>query len=82
VKLVNRAGRPRTVRLRFNGLERPAPRIHATVLSHADPNAENTLDEPDRIVPAASIVPGKGAEFDWEVPGYSVTVLRGAPALP
>jgi len=42
----------------------------------ADPEAENTLDAPHRVIPVSRRVADLGAGMRRRLPGNSVTVLR------
>lgn len=76
VKLVSRAAEARTVRVSLAGLAGLGREAEVVTLSHRDPEAENTLGQPRRIVPVTSRRPVPGPEFDYPLPPYSVTVLR------
>jgi alpha-L-arabinofuranosidase len=78
LKAVNRSASPRAVKVQLPGLENLGATAKATTLSHADPTAENTLDDRDVVVPVESRVSGVGTEFTYTLPPYSLTILRFA----
>ena len=51
-------------------------RARVTTLASEDPDAENSVDEPGAVIPAASEAPAAGAEVRYTVRPYSLTVLR------
>lgn len=73
MKVANPAHQARPVRLAFEG--RGFTTARAEVLSGSDPGAGNTLEEPDNIVPRASVLHGSDGVFDYEAPANSLTVL-------
>ena len=76
LKVVNRAACGHAVTVRLRGLAAPGPTAEVTTLSHADPTAENTLDDPQVVVPATSRFDGIGPEFSYTFQPYSLTILR------
>ncbi|MGA4644243.1 alpha-L-arabinofuranosidase C-terminal domain-containing protein [Limisphaera sp. 4302-co] len=76
VKLVNGSGRPRWLTLELPGLtDRRSGTL--TVLTHADPLAENEFGAPDRIRPQVRTVE-VSTPFALELPAWSLSVLRFA----
>ena len=75
LKLVSRSASAKRVEIQFEGLKRGSGMVRAITLQ-ADPAAENTLDEPDRILPVASERTLDGGPLSWQLPPYSVVVLR------
>ena len=76
LKIVNRAASPRPVMIRLNGSGTLAKAAQVITISHDDPSAENTLDEPDLILPREAVCDIPGSEFLQTVPANSLTVLR------
>ncbi|MEO8660822.1 MAG: alpha-L-arabinofuranosidase C-terminal domain-containing protein [Bryobacteraceae bacterium] len=76
IKVVSRAAAPRNVRIVRDGLSGLAAQANVTTLSHPDLDAENTLDEPEAIIPRVSTVRVEGPVFSVHVPEHSVTVIR------
>ncbi|MEI7947414.1 MAG: alpha-L-arabinofuranosidase C-terminal domain-containing protein [bacterium] len=76
LKIVNRAASPRPVMIRLNGSGTLAKAAQVITISHDDPSAENTLDEPDLILPREAVCDISGSEFLQTLPANSLTVLR------
>jgi alpha-N-arabinofuranosidase len=76
LKLASRADTPQRVRIDLSGVKRVSPEGTLTVLSSADPDAGNSLDQPRRIVPVQRRIQGLAREFTLTVPAYSVSVLE------
>ena len=76
LKIVNRAAAPRPVTITLNGGCTPARTARIITLSHDDPAAENTLDEPDLIVPRETRREVPGSAFRQTLPASSFTVFR------
>lgn len=76
LKAVNRAGEPRPVKILATGLEEIGPTARVTTLGHQDPTAENTLDDPEVVVPVESRITGVAQQFSLTLPAYSLTILR------
>ncbi|MBV9998897.1 MAG: alpha-L-arabinofuranosidase [Verrucomicrobia bacterium] len=74
LKLVNMAGELQPLHVTLNGAGGAAAGL-AVVLTSANPQDTNTLDEPYRVVPRIMQVRGGGPSFDLELQPYSVTVL-------
>ena len=79
---MNRAGEPRPVKILTTGLEEIGPTARVTTLGHQDPTAENTLDDPEVVVPVESQITNISQQFSLTLPAYSLTILRfpGRPA--
>ena len=82
LKIVNRATAPREVTIQLNGAAPLAGKARMITLAHDDPMAENSLDDPEVIVPRESIRDLPGAEFTHTLPANSLTVMRLAPQAP
>jgi alpha-L-arabinofuranosidase len=82
LKAVNRAGEPRLVKILATGFQEIGPTARMTTLGHQDPTAENTLDDPEVVVPVESRITGVAQQFRLTLPPYSLTILRfpGRPA--
>jgi alpha-N-arabinofuranosidase len=76
LKLASRAATPQSVRVSLSGVKHVAPNGTLTVLTSADPDAGNTLDAPQRIVPVARSIRNLARDFTIVVPAYSVSVLE------
>jgi alpha-N-arabinofuranosidase len=75
VKAVNRSGRPQSVELELAGFKLSGGRGRIITLSHEDPTAENSLDDPDVVAPVESEL-NIGSERTFELRTYSLTILR------
>ncbi len=75
LKVVNFGGDAQRTSVRLDGGVR-VREGSAVVLADADDAAENTLDEPVKIVPREQSVKVSGDKFDYEFPAHSLTVLR------
>lgn len=75
IKLVSRGASPQPVRLQLSGLKSVASKGSFTVLSSSDPDAGNSLDTPERIVPKTQVLTGLSRDFVVTLPAYSVSVL-------
>jgi alpha-L-arabinofuranosidase len=76
LKAVNRAVAPRTVTVKLNGCGPLAKKARVITLNHNDPTAENSLDDPEVVVPRETTCDIVGAEFRHTLPANSLTVLR------
>ena len=76
LKIVNRATTPRPVTITLDGCDAPAKTAQVITLAHNDPTAENTLDDPELIVPHQTECEITGSEFCLTLPANSFTVLR------
>jgi alpha-N-arabinofuranosidase len=76
LKFASRAATQQPVHVRLTGAKKLAPTAVLTVLSSSNPDAGNSLDEPNRIVPRTQTVKGIASEFTLDVPAYSVGVLE------
>ena len=75
LKVVNTAEGPIAAQVQIRGLEGIRPQGEATVLT-GPPSEENTLDEPERVVPVVHRVGNAGPRFSHTFPACSVTILR------
>jgi len=76
LKLASRAAVAQPVRVQLGGLQKVAPTATLTVLSSADPEAGNSLEEPARITPRTQTLTGLAREFTITLPAYSVAVIE------
>jgi alpha-L-arabinofuranosidase len=79
LKVVNVDGETATAKLQFSGAEGRAYEGEAIVLT-GDPEAINTITEPESLKPRQSTVEGLGAGQEYRFPANSLTVLRLRPA--
>jgi alpha-N-arabinofuranosidase len=77
IKAVNVSEQPLTAMIDFGGTPvRLGNTMKAIVLSSEKLTDENTLEEPDKIVPQETIAKISGTGFDVEFKPYSFTLLR------
>jgi alpha-L-arabinofuranosidase len=74
VKVVHVSDREQTARIRLSGAGPIRADGTGIVLTGA-PQEENTLDEPDRVIPRTFRADTFGETFEWTFPPNSVTVL-------
>ena len=74
VKLVNPGETDAPVRFNLRGAGTLAPTATALTLA-ADPQATNSIDAPDRVVPVTSTVSGMGPDFTYTVPMHGIVML-------
>jgi alpha-L-arabinofuranosidase len=76
LKIVNIAPAGQEVAVRVAGLAEIEPRGLATVLTSGSLEDENTLADPERVVPRRQTPDGLASPVRYRIPGNSVTVLR------
>jgi alpha-L-arabinofuranosidase len=76
IKFASRAATDQPVRVKLAGVNKLAPTAQLTVMSSANPDAGNSLDEPTRIAPKTQTLKGIAREFMLTFPAYSVGVLE------
>ena len=78
VKLVNPQASPQTVRIDVKGVRGVKSSATETVLA-ALPTETNSMEAPEKVVPATRKVSGVKPAFDYTVPPYGISVLRLDP---
>ncbi|HEU5068896.1 MAG TPA: alpha-L-arabinofuranosidase C-terminal domain-containing protein [Verrucomicrobiae bacterium] len=76
VKVVNASSAPTETQIQLDGTRNLTGNAEAIVLTDADPKAENSLDEPQRVAPKTEPLSITGNTFTRVFPGNSLTVLR------
>ena len=76
LKAVNPGAVPETVKINLDGVSKVKPEGKAIVLTGADLNAVNSLDEPKTISPGQSKFETAATTFSYVFPARSMTVLR------
>ena len=76
LKVVNAAAVPQDVRISLAALAGEVKSGTVTVLASADPLDENSLENPNKVVPQESPLADAGADFVHTFPGNSVSVIR------
>jgi alpha-L-arabinofuranosidase len=76
LKVVNGENQPSAVKLELAGAKTIGAAASVSTLANADPQAENTFGDPDKISPQTTTVTVGGPEFNYTFPANSFTVLR------
>ena len=74
MKLVNATAAAAPVQIDLAGSERVAGTATALTLA-ADPQATNSIDAPERVVPVTSTLTGVKPGFTYTVPAKAIVVL-------
>lgn len=80
LKLVNASPSSMQVKVNLAGVGQISKSAQSFVLASDDLKTENNLDAPKRLAPVEAKVSIKAANFDYTLPGQSLTVLRIAYA--
>ncbi len=75
IKLVNPDRYNESVRINLEGTDKVAPNALTEVID-ADPEDTNSIEEPLKVVPEAGKITGIKPSFSYQVPGYSIVVLK------
>jgi alpha-L-arabinofuranosidase len=75
LKAINDTASAQAVEIRLAGADRTET-AKVTTLQAADPNAENSFDQPTAVAPVPSTVEVKSGKLSMELPPYSLTVYR------
>lgn len=76
LRVVNRAASPREVQIKIQGVPARASQAKVTTLTHDDPTAENTVDNPDTVLPVETTMDHAGTEFAYTFRPFSFTMIR------
>jgi alpha-L-arabinofuranosidase len=76
LKAVNPGPDPLDTTIRINGSVKLRPTARVITLASAKPTDDNTLDEPNKVVPVESSFDGVGPEFKYFLMPYSLTIIR------
>jgi alpha-L-arabinofuranosidase len=76
IKAINTTGQPQPATVRLQGLPKLMPEATLTVLSSASDSDNNSLDNPQSVVPQESQIAVAGPEFTHEFPPRSLSILR------
>ena len=82
LKCVNPTPSPVSADVKLSGISKVGPRAKVFTLAHVRSSAENTLDNPDVVVPVESELPLPGPRFPCTFPPNSFTVLRIPASTP
>jgi alpha-L-arabinofuranosidase len=76
LKVVNVSGKDQPTRVDLRGAGKKVKSATATVLASANPDDENTLEEPAKVAPVTRPAEVSAADFRYTFPAHSVTILR------
>jgi alpha-N-arabinofuranosidase len=76
VKVVNATSTPQTITIDLEGAGKVGKTAILTVMGGKTPNATNTIDAPNAVVPHKQTVPVAGPKFSQRFAPYSVNVLE------
>lgn len=76
IKFVNATEKPFTARIELAGAESVGRTGKAIVLTSGDPSDENSLDNPEKVVPKERVYKGFSDRFTYTFDPWSFTVLR------
>ena len=76
VKLVNGTSEAQPLAISLSGIARVSPEAKLFTLSGKSPNATNTIEHPDAIVPVEKTISVTGPNFEQTLAPYSVNVLE------
>jgi alpha-L-arabinofuranosidase len=80
LKVVNVGDVPLTTKIQLNGVTKLRPLAKVLTLTGADRQAQNTVEQPEKLKPVESSLKVAGPEFSNTFPPRSISVLRlGAP---
>ena len=82
IKAVNPGPHALDTTFRIESSATLTPTARVTTLSSANLTDENTLEEPDKVVPVASTFDGIGPEFHYSLKPHSLTILQIDTAAP
>lgn len=76
LKAVNPSAAARPIDVEVTGRYLPPQEARVITMSYSDADAENTIDEPDLILPVDSRAQVAGNSFRYVLPAHSLTILR------
>jgi alpha-L-arabinofuranosidase len=76
LKALNPGPAPLDTTIRIKGAAKLKPMARVITLAGEKETDENTLDEPNKVVPVASTFEGVAPEFNYTLMPYSLTILR------
>ncbi|BCM93616.1 extracellular exo-alpha-L-arabinofuranosidase [Abditibacteriota bacterium] len=76
VKVVNPMGYAQSVKMTIGGAKSVSNSGVATVLQSSGPKDTNSLAQPTKIVPVTKPISNVGADFSYEAPPFSISVLK------
>ena len=79
LKLVNTIGKKQPVEINLNGIGKVSPEAILVVIKGGQPEATNSITEPEKIIPVTSKIKGVAPVFTRSLDPYSVSVLQIQP---
>jgi alpha-L-arabinofuranosidase len=76
LKVVNVSGKSQVVTIALNGGEKVDANGTLTVLKSGQPEDTNSIDQPEKIVPATQKIKGIGKKFKRTFDAYSINVIQ------
>lgn len=76
LKMVNVLSVPVSTTIKLNGVPSIAPNAQYSLLTSATPQDENTLNDPDRVIPVGGMITNASTNFVYDLPAYSLVILR------
>jgi alpha-N-arabinofuranosidase len=76
LKLVNITGKEQTMQVNLKGITTVSADAAVTVIKGNKPEDTNSITDPEKIVPANSVLKGVKQNFEYILPAYSVSILQ------
>jgi alpha-N-arabinofuranosidase len=76
LQMVNPFAEPMSVTVKLNGAGKLGDKARTITLASPDPDAENSFDQPDTVVPRQGELSGIAPVFTCTMDPYSLTTLR------
>jgi len=80
LKVVNTSAKTQTVKLALNGMANLLPEADLVVIKGDKPEATNSINQPEKIMPATSVIKGVKATFSRSLEPYSVSIFVLKPS--
>lgn len=75
LKVINLTPVDQSTRIHIPGVT-VSPKAKLVVMTHDDPLAKNSMAEPNRVVPVATVIENASNDFEHLFPAFSVNVVR------
>lgn len=76
IKIVNTTGSAQPVAINIKGARKISFDGLLTVLKSGRPEDTNTIDDPEKIIPVTTVIPGLGSSFTEVVFPYSISIIN------
>ena len=76
IKALNPGATPLDTTIRIEGSAKLNPKARVITLAGEKPTDENTLDDPNKVIPVESTFDGVAPEFHYQLKPYSLTIFR------